>query len=530
MLKQIRLLTKLQLCNCFNLNVFRYTKDTKKRNGMIGMSVVMGLVVLMMFMYVGGISYGYIQIGLANVLPMYLVTIASLMIFLFAMFKTGSIIFAKSSYEMLCSMPVSNTAIVISRFFSMYVGNVLLALGIMIPGMFVYGCHLHPGVSFYVIGLLGCIFIPMLPITVATLFGALVTAIASRMKHKSLVGAGLSILLVFGIMLGSSQLVRMEDELTTDLLVNLSEMVTKVIGRVYPPAVWLGKAMLEADVLQLLLYLGCSIAIFCVMVLIVSSQFQSIWRALHSTSAKHNYQMKRLETNSIFMALYKKEFKRYFASSIYVTNTIISPIMMVVFSIIVLVTGFDQIQQYIPVGDRIKDSIPFILAATGCIMTTTCTSISMEGKGWWILSSLPVKASTVFLSKIAMNLTLIAPFYVISEMILIVAVKPNLVDMIWMILIPAILILFSCVYGITINLRFPVFDWENEVSVVKQSVASMVGGLGGLVIVILCMVPVLLLTQISANLLKAVICILVLGITILLYRRNAKVDLQQVGA
>ena len=77
-------------------------------------------------------------------------------------------------------------------------------------------------------------------------------------------------------------------------------------------------------------------------------------------------------------------------------------------------------------------------------------------------------------SKILMNVALIAPFYVIAELLLMLALKPNVLDMLWLGILPAIFVLFTCVYGITINLMFLVFNWDNEVTVVKQSAAAMI--------------------------------------------------------
>ena len=128
-----------------------------------------------------------------------------------------------------------------------------------------------------------------------------------------------------------------------------------------------------------------------------------------------------------------------------------------------------------------------------------------------------------------MNLTIILPFYVISEILLMIGLRLGVMDAIWLIILPLILILFACVFGITINLLFPVFQWENDVTIVKQSASAMIGGLGGCLLIILCSVPVLLLGQISTNLLKGIIAVLVLGITFLLYRKNGKVRLQEIG-
>ena len=167
MVRQIKLLTKAQLLNVWNINVVRYSRDRKKRVGMIAMAALWGLLVLMMAGYVGGAAYAYILLGMEDVLPMYLGMIAGVFIFFFGMFQAGSVIFQKNSYEVLCALPISQTAVVVSRFLVMYLGNLLLATVIMLPGMAVYGVMLRPALSFYVWGAVGTLFLPMLPMTVA---------------------------------------------------------------------------------------------------------------------------------------------------------------------------------------------------------------------------------------------------------------------------------------------------------------------------------------------------------------------------
>ena len=168
------------------------------------------------------------------------------------------------------------------------------------------------------------------------------------------------------------------------------------------------------------------------------------------------------------------------------------------------------------------------MAAVACIMTTTATSISMEGKEWWIIQSLPIKTKTVFDSKILLNLTLIAPFYVIAEIISILVLQPSLIELCWLILLPIIFIVFACVFGITINIRFPMMKWENETVVVKQSAAAMIGGLGGSLVILLCAVPVIFVDGFLGELVKMGITILILVITLLLYTQNNKVDLSTI--
>lgn len=529
MLRQIRILTKAQLCNFLNINVARFSKDRKKKNGMIAKGLVWIMLIAMLCFYVGTLSYGYIYIGLERVLPMYLCMISGILIFFFGMLKAGSVIFQQNSYEILCSLPVSQTAIVVSRFLGMYLGNVILALAVMIPGIAVYGYLLHPGMQFYFLGVIGTLFLPLLPMTAAVLFGALITGVSSRMKHKSLVATALSMVLVIGVMLFSAGISGMEGEITGEMLKDFSGVVTAMIEKLYPPAVWLGNAMVDGNVLSGMLYFGVSIFVFVIMVILVASNFRRICRGLFSTTAKHNYQMTELKRTTILRTLYTKELKRYLSSSIYMTNTIIGPLMMVLIAGVVFFAGTEQIERVLPIEGGITALMPFMLAASACLMTTTCTSISMEGREWWIIKSLPIQTKTVFDSKILLNLSLMAPFYVVAEILSILALKPEKMELFWLLFLPMLFMIFACVFGITVNLRFLNLDWENEVTVVKQSASAMIGGLGGCLVIILCALPVTFITQASRNIIRLIIALAIMGVTLWLYQRNAKTELAIIG-
>ena len=528
MIKQIKSLTKLQLKNLYGLNVFLFTKDKKEKARKGSLLIIYIFLILMACGYIGLATFGYISLGLGEMIPAYLIMLSSFMILFFVIFKAGSVIFQKNAYDILCSLPLSQTAIVVSRFIRMYVEHLLLAFVVMASGVFVYGVMERPGISFYLIGILVTLFIPLIPITIATFLGTVITAIASRMKHKSMVSAFLSILLIAGIMFGGSKLSAMEEDFSVEMLQNMLDMVSAVIEKMYPPAIWLGDAMLSGNFLNCLLCVAGALLVFAITMAVVSANFQWICRGLYSVRAKHDYQLEGLEKQSILGALYGRELRRYFSSSVYVTNTIIGPIMAVIFSASVLVMGVDKMQQVLEIPINIKGAIPFVLAGILSMMPATSTSISMEGKEWWIIKSLPIKTKAVLDGKILLNLSLILPFFVVSEVLLTIALKPDFMELVWMIVIPVVLTLFGLVFGITVNLKMPVFNWENEVTVVKQSASSMLGGLGGIVMALLCVVPVLLIPSEYTSLLEAIVCVVVVCLTAFLYKKNSGVNLQEL--
>lgn len=528
MIKQIYNLTKIQLRNLYGINVFRFSKDKKEKNRKKLLAIAYLVLLAFMMFYVGMMAYGYIMMGLGEILPAYLIMITSLIILFFSVFKAGSVIFQKNGYDILASFPLMKSAIVVSRFIRMYIENLLLTFIIMIPAMCVYGIMLEPSVSFYLIGVVVTIFIPLIPITLATFIGALITTVASRMKHKNFVNASLSILLVLGMVLCGSRMTSMEDSFSIEMMQNLLETVFALIEGIYPPAIWLGKAMLTGNVLSCLLCVVIGLAVFVFVMAIVSINYEWISRGLYSTNAKHEYQMGELTRSTILGAMYKREVKRYVSSSVYVTNTIMGPVMAVLFSLGMLVLGQEQMKVMFEMPFDIAQVMPFGLAVIFCIMPTTCTSISMEGKEWWIMKSLPLKTKDVLDSKILLNLSLVLPFYFLSEIIIIIAVKPNVIEVVWMIIIPALMILFSSVFGITANLKFPVFNWENEVTIVKQSASALLGGIVGSLIVLLCAVPVLFTPERYATLVKLVVCVLIASVTWVLYQKNNQVNFQQL--
>lgn len=531
MLREIRVLTRLNLCNIYGLNVFRNTKDKKERKKAILMMVAIAFVIGVAAAYVGMLVYGYVTIGLGEVIPAYLVMISSLIILFLGIFKAGAVIFERKGYDILCSLPLSTKAIVVARFIRMYVENLMFTLVVMVPGMVVYGVLVRPSVVFYLAGGIVTLLLPIAPMTVATIIGALITAISSRTKHGSLVGAGFMVILVLAIMALSGRLAAVEEDITTEMLYNLANLVTELISGIYPPAVWLGDLILGKSVLLPCIFVICTFVLLGVTMHVIGTNFHSVCQRIYGSVAKSDFQMSTQRQSKVVVALYKKEFKRYFASNVYVTNTIIGPILATVMCGGLMFAGTDSIMQSIktlPIEIDLVAIVPMILSSVFCLMTVTATSISMEGKEWWILKSLPLSTKEILDGKLLMNLILMAPFYVVSEAFLVIALKPIGLDLLWVIGAPALLILFSCVWGITANLKFPVFNWENEVAVVKQSMAALVGGMAGMLLALIFALVMLVVPGVYLWIVKTCICVLLAALTMVLYSSNNRVKLEEL--
>lgn len=518
----------LFLREMYGINRLIHTKDKKiKRNGIL-LTFAWGLVLLVCFFYICALVFGLSFLGLGEIVPLYLTVLASAMLFIFGFFKAGPTLFAKKGYELLASLPVKTAAIVQSRLAVLYLEDVLFTLLLFIPGSITYAILEKPAFYFYPITFIGIFFISLFPLVLSALLGTGVMALSSRAKKNSYVQTILTLALALAILFASLFLSPYASTLTKDNWTYLASTIGSVLGKFYLPGLWLSQAMLQGNIGSLLLYIAFSCVCFLASLLLVTRFFRSIMHALLRTFAKHQYKIGQLAKNSLLLALYKREAKRYFSSSIYVVNTIIGPIIGFILSLALYIVGTEKIVSALPPALSLPVLYPFVFSGIFCLMTTTSVSISMEGKSFWTVQSLPISAKSLFDSKILLNLSLMLPFYLASEILLLLSLRPSFEDTVYLILFPLVIMLFSTVFGLTVNLLLHRFDWEKEETIVKQSASAALGGFSGSLLSFFLGVIVLILPAQIAALAKPVLLFLVAALTFLLYRKNNQTRLEKL--
>ncbi len=515
----IKTLLLLELRSFYGINKFLHTKDIKEKKRFKSLSIIWVFLIAMVFVYVGGLVYGLCTLGLAEIVPSYLVVISGAIIVFFGMFTAGNRIFALKGYDVLVSLPIKSAAVVISRFLGHYIADLILAAVIMLPGFAVYGYCIKPNLLFYVMAVFITVFVPAIPLVIATLFGTVITALTSGMKKKSLAQSIFSVLLVIGVMVLSFSAEGFTKNLTAEQFKDLAVTVGSALKEVYPPVILVSSAF-SGNIVSMLIYAAVSVVITLAAVFVISKNFDFIVHRLLNFKAGHNYKVGKMESRSILKALWQREAKRYFASSIYVTNTIIGPILATIMAVALCFMGLDSITAEFPDNIDIVSVLPFVYSAVFCMANTSSVSVSMEGKQFNVVKSLPITSKQLFDSKILFNLSLMLPFFAVSQTALFIATKPTLMQFVWQLILPIFIMLFAVVFGITVNLKFHSFDWENEVTVVKQSTASALGGFAGPFLSGILGVAAFLVPNRFSDILKAVMCLILFAVTAALYKHN----------
>lgn len=518
----LRLLS-LYLCNFWDSNRVRYSKDKKDKMRYRAMLILYGILAIILESYIIGSMWGYYYLGVGWILPMYGVILSSILILVLNYFKAGNFLFQLNSLDTLVALPVPRSAIVLSRVLYIYILSLGLSGAILIPGMLLYGIGEGMGILYYVLYLLGIFLVPLLPVSIAIGIGGVAKAIASRMKHKSLVESIIIILIAVGI-LGLTSKVNMYGNIELDIeqIEALTRAAVEIMSKIYPLSLYFVRGVLYGDIMAYSMFAGISVGVFAVVFLILIKFFRPICAGLSATYSTKSYSKVEGNQSSVIRALVVRELRYYVSHSVYLMNTIMGPVLMVAAAVGICVTGWENITAGLPFEIPIKVFLPFALSLCGILMPTTSCSISLEGKERWITKSLPISEKLQYDSKLFMYWIVCAPFYVISVAVSAFYLKFYGMELVWLLLIPVIYFVFSGVVGIWINLKFPKFDWENETQVVKQGIGTLISMLISIIAVIVPAVLAFLAGDFYRDVELVCSMIAILCITLFLYLKNCR--------
>ncbi|ADL52624.1 hypothetical protein [Clostridium cellulovorans] len=515
------ILVKLQLLELFPINKLRYSKDLKEKIQIIFFTLLLIFLFMVGVGYSFGIAYGYGYLGLSNVLPAVMVTVTSMVVLIATFLKSNGVLFAYKDYDMIMSLPVKSEEVIKSKFLSMYIFDLLFACIVMIPTAIVCTIFNVTSVEFYIMFTISLFIIPLLPMVIGATIGAVITIASAKYRFKNI----LTILLSFGVIIAAIGLSFNMKNMNETKVAEIGTEVANTIYKIYPVAYVYNNALINRDILSFVLFTIISIAVFIIFVKLIAFRYSQINTALMTNRAKGNYKAKPIKESSPFMALYKKELRRYFSSPMYVVNTLFGVIMLIAMAIAISYIGIDKLESMFEVpGARvwIKKMIPFAEAFMIVTSCTTAVSISLEGKNRWILSSLPIKSKTIFQSKIAVNLLITIPASIISGILLILGLHANIIEAIIIFITPIVYAFFIAELGICINLKLPNFQWVNETNVIKQSPSMLITLFTGFGVVLAPIIISAVLKDANTNLIIILVNATLVLITAVIHLNNIK--------
>lgn len=418
--------------------------------------------------------------------------------------------------ELLLSMPIPTKYILASRMVMLYGLSIIYHLLVATPGIVIYGTVTKLTTPIIICFIITILFLPILSMFFSCILGWILAAISSKMRSKNI------IVMVFSLaFLGGYFYLYGKVQEGITLIITKGDEIGNAIRTAVFPIYHYGRAIAKGDFISLLFFVLCCVIPFFIIYIILSRNFIKLATTKRG-AVKVEYKEKVLTVKSPSVAMIKKELRRFGSSPMYMMNSGLGLIALLIIAGAIVVKGDYILYTLNMSSDLLAYFNPLVAAGLGiCCVTImiSAPSISLEGKSFWILQSIPVSPKCILLSKAKMHIIVSFPFIIIAATICNIKLMPSFETVILMFLFPLIATSFMALLGVAINIIFPRFDWVSEVVAVKQSMSTFLTlMIGFALIVMLGFTYTLMLKEVSIVAYLYIVCLALVILCCCLYR------------
>ena len=484
-------------------------KKHKTKAILIGIAIVYALAA-----FLG--TFGYLffdlgkilnEMGQIDLLLSFLIIYSLGLSVMIVLFRANGYLFYYKDYDILAPLPIHSRTIMLAKTTVLLIMVYASTLIFTLPILFSYFYWGGFGIVSLLIYLILFIFIPLVPVAVVSMISLLIALATSRFKKSKI----LSIIIMFAAFMGIFMVSFSLNDVESNPLTGQIDMLAG-LSDIYPPIAWFMKAISEQSFLDLFFIVATHGLLFFLFIMLVQkivhyTNQRGLRQNIKKSGAPVLYQEK-----SLLQSLIQKEFRKFFSIPLYALNSGFGSVMLIVLSVASLFYR-SQIEDFLvqTIGVDLDIEILILVFIGFCVaMTyTTAISLSLEGKNFWIMKSLPIKPETVVFSKIVFNVLLILPIAMISIVLLGITLGFGLLTQVILILLISVFTFVISGFGAIVNLIAPKFDFKNDIEVIKQSAGALLGVFGGFLLMALNgLVYYLLAEELSFEIIAALLILL----------------------
>ncbi len=451
-------LLRVQFLSLFGINKMVHKKKKGMSVGFLGLSgVAIFFVVLISaiaYIYAKMFAEVYLVLGKPKEFLISIFALINVVCLIFSFYTSSSNLYGGKDFDLLNAMPIKTHVIILSKLVFMYIADLIFAVLILVPSIFVQFDMLG-GIGNNELIRLGImsLFMPVFPMVISIVLGALVALISTNFKKKSLVQS-----LLYAVVFLSIYGVSLID---TDLMDTLAPI--KKMYLLFP--------LVEKGALSYAytaLFCGVSALVFGLVFFVVSKTYNALNTKLKSVKRSKTFTLGVYQRKSQLKVLLKKEFSLLFSAPIYAMNTLLGTVFVLIGGVVFTIISFNA--GMVEVGITFAIIMQALFAFALMISPTTAVSISVEGNTFYLMRTMPISTKKLLNVKLLVNFLVGAVPALISAIAF--AISLNGVS-VWFILLG---ILNSALYsilggnlGLLFNLLFPMMKWDNITKAVKQS-------------------------------------------------------------
>ena len=479
-----------------DMNLFRYSAG---RNSSKSKKILFPLLLSIIFMFAIGQYYYLIADGLSKLNLTYIMLSVALLVpcsftLIEGIYKSQGILFEARDSDLLFSLPISKSRIVFVKEIKFLAFQYLYDLLFILPAFVVYIFFERPGISFYILSFLMTFLLPIIPTVIASFLGFLVKKVSVKFKVKKLVQTMITMIIFLCIFFLSFNMQRFGE-----YIIENATNINDIISGIYYPIGLYVSLIQKFDFIKFIGLLLINIIPLLLFVAITSKYYFAIVSKSkeNATSGVKNKKVTfTIKKNSVLKALIMKELKKYFSTPIYMFNTLMGVVIMFIATISMCV-NLSGLVKFLTADDAMASVynmsgmsvlLPKIffglVIGTACLSSITSSSISIEGRSFNVLKSLPVSTEKILLSKVLASDIVLVPVMLLSDLIFFMVFRPGILDIISILLATLFMLTLIAIIGLLMNLKYPKLNATSDTEVIKQSASVMMSVFIGITIAI----------------------------------------------
>ncbi|MFO7295194.1 MAG: hypothetical protein C0P72_004145 [Clostridia bacterium] len=500
---------------------YRFTKEKKHlwEPILIGLSIILGggSIIALYTVFLQGVYKGGQMLNSPELVLLIAILACQFMVFIFGIFYVISAFYFSNDIDLLVPLPLKPYHILASKFIIIMVNEYLVAWPVLLPAIIIYGTGMRPGLMYWLKSLLVLLLTPVIPLVLVSIFVLILMRVVSIRKNRDvLVVLGSLLGLLLGLTInyfaqklpeGNSQ------QFIQDMIVARADVI-KLIGQRVPPSTWAtyGLAMQTLEGwMYFILYLLISLTLFGLLMWLGNLFFykgllagQEVNRGRKKLSAQSiNAQLEK--ASSPVIALFLKEWKLFLRTPVYAMNGLAGMIMVPFLILMPFIARAEEMKALLTQIRQPQFAMQVTLGSAGLVLFASsinivaCTSISREGKTFWISKMIPVPARQQVTAKLLHSMAISGIGVVVTTAVIGIALKLSIIRMFTIFILCLLGNVLLNALNLLIDLLHPRLEWDNPQEAVKQNLNGLFSILFTLAVLALSAILTALLVQLRAS-------------------------------
>ncbi|WP_281703606.1 hypothetical protein [Parvimonas micra] len=399
--------------------------------------------------------------------------------------------------EILLSLPISGSDIFLSRIYSLAITFFISFFLIFVIAFGITGYTLKKGIDFYIFTFLGLI---LLNLEAILLTGVIILIFGKLLRTSKIFNRFLKLIYgLFTIGLFALYMIFTQAASNPALGIDIGKVIVDLEGKlssIFFFVVWMKKILISDNLITSIANLGIGLIICIVLSLLLKffaeRNYLEILRSVNVVSRESKAVIEKRKKQGVaharqykLIVLVKKEFNQIITTPTYFMQVVMIDLMVVIMSCIAVYYGLKFKSQFKfavnfavsnqPIGYllTIAFGIGAILGLFCGLSSLTTSSVSREGKAFWVIATAPIGINTHIMSRIiaCQVLHFISAIIVILLSMILYIFNPILY--LAVILGMSLTLFTSGSLNMILGLINPYFDW-------KTPKEAMNGGSGGI--------------------------------------------------